>query len=304
MTERDDRTRYAPVAMFAYSRPEHTQRTLDALAANDLACDTDLIVFQDGPRNEIDEAACDATAEVVADTKGFRSVRLIRRESNIGLADNIISGVGEVVSQNGKVIVVEDDLVTAPHFLSFMNAALNRYENSPQVWHISGWTYPIETDGLEDAFFYRVMNCWGWATWADRWSAFDRSAELRKPFSAAQKKAFNLDGFHDFHEQIRDNLAERRRTWAIFWYATIFRRGGLCLNPARSLVENIGHDGTGENCGIGIEQATLCDQGSALTLPDEIRENELALARIKQHLRISFHRRALRRIIRYFRNAL
>ncbi len=103
-----------------------------------------------------------------------------------------------------------------------MNAALAHYEDNPRVWHVTGWTYPVDLGVPGDAFFWRVMNCWGWGTWADRWQYFRRDVEMGRDWSDEKRRRFNLDGAHDFHRQLRLNRIGRIRTWAIFWYATIF----------------------------------------------------------------------------------
>ena len=40
----------APVILFTYNRPEHTRRTIEALAKNELAQDTELFVFSDAAK--------------------------------------------------------------------------------------------------------------------------------------------------------------------------------------------------------------------------------------------------------------
>ena len=288
----------APIALFTFARPDHTARTLEALAANQLARQSDLIIFQDGPRPDTDPAAHEETTRIAETATGFRSVRLVQREENLGLAGNLYSGVSEILAEQESVIVVEDDVVTAPHFLSFMNQALGRYRHTGEVWHISGWNYPIDHDGMDDAFLWRVMNCWGWATWADRWQHFALDREqIANRFDANMRQRFNLDGAHNFYGQIRDNLSGKRLTWAIFWYATIFLNGGLCLNPTRSLTQNIGHDGTGENCGPGRARQNMDPERHAFSFPEELNENALAVSRVRRELRQTGWRSRLRRIL-------
>lgn len=270
----------SPIVLFVFARPDHTWQTLKALAANYLANQSDLIVYADAARNDTETERVSAVRSLVSTTRGFKSVTIIEREKNYGLARNIIEGVTEVCNQYGRAIVVEDDLVTSPYFLQFMNAALERYQDNPEVWHISGWNYPIDPDGLGDSFFWRVMNCWGWATWADRWTHYQKNPEqLVAHWQAEEIERFNL-GTADFWEHVLMNYSKKRDTWAIFWYATIFKHGGLCLNPARTLVQNIGHDGSGENCGHAADMfwSNLAD--SELTLPHEACESIYAVERV------------------------
>lgn len=272
----------APVVLFAFNRPVHTKKTLDALAANDLAPRSRLVVYCDGPRDERDEEAVAHVCRVVRETKGFLSVELREAKRNKGLAASIIDGVSSVCAQHGRAIVMEDDLVTSRAFLSFMNQALDRYEHEPAVWHISGWNYPIEQDGLGDAFFLRVMNCWGWATWRSRWQHFHKDADaLVSSFSRRDIKRFSLNGAGDFWKQVELNAAGRINTWAIYWYATIFKNAGLCLNPASSYVVNIGHDGSGTHGSRsqGLYDSPLCEKGNP-DFPADICESGVAIQRI------------------------
>lgn len=237
------------------------------------------------------------TRECVMQARGFRDVQIVARSANLGLACNIAQGVGQVCADRGRIIVLEDDLVTAPHFLRFMNQALERYEHEPRIWHINGWNYPMETRGLPDAYTWRLMHCWGWATWADRWAHYQKNpADLLATWSASDIQRFNLDGAQDFWAQVRANAGGQMNTWAVFWYATLFRQGGLCLSPAESLTLNTGLDGSGANCTASDAfQGELSGQ-SQWQWPVKLEENAEAVARARRyasHLRGSLPRRWL-----------
>ena len=196
----------APVALFTYARPEHTRRTLEALAAADGATETDVFVYADGARGPQDADRVEATREVARKATGFRSLTLIGRDRNFGLAANIIGGVTDMFEQHDRLIVLEDDIVPARGFLDYMNVALCRYGDEKRVWHISGWNYPVDPEGLPPFFFWRTMNCWGWATWADRWAMFRKEPDrLLAEWSSERRREFNLDGAHDFFAQVEDN---------------------------------------------------------------------------------------------------
>lgn len=292
--------RLAPVVLFAYARPDHTRRTLAALATNPLADQSDLIVYADAAQREADAEAVRAVRALVRSATGFRSVTIVERPENFGLARNIIEGVTEVCNHYGRVIVLEDDIVTSPSFLSFMNAALERYADEPCAWHVSGWNYPIDPEGLGDAFFWRAMNCWGWATWADRWAFFKKEPQLLIEYWDSVKiERFNLDGAYDFWGQVTANQKGITSTWAVFWYATIFENNGLCLNPAQSLVRNIGHDGSGENCG-SFDPFQVNDLGNMFNdLPECKGELSLAVQRIKSFLQPFFSQRLVWKVKKY-----
>lgn len=291
----------APIALFVYNRPWHTRQTVEALLENELASSSRLFVFSDGPKGEQDAPAVQEVRDYIKGITGFASIEIIERDTNWGLADNIVDGVFHIVNEFGKIIVLEDDLVTSPYFLRFMNEALEFYKDEPKVWHISGWNYPIDPEGLPDTFLWRVMNCWGWATWADRWQYYERDPEkLVREFSKDDIQRFNLDGAHNFWGQVKANVEGRMRTWAIFWYATIFKNDGLCLNPSQSLVQNIGHDGSGLNCG----KSNNFNNKTSKFLPHihkfDIFENELALKRIQEFL-LSIRPSFLKKIIQKYK---
>lgn len=274
----------APVCVFAFRRPDHTRQTLSALAASPLAGQTEVTVYVDGPRHDEDAALVRQVVEVAGSIRGFAGLEVIERATNAGLATSIGEGVSRTMDAQGRAIVVEDDIVTSPAFLSYMNLALERYADVPEVWHISGYNEPIRDNrGREGTALWRFMSCWGWASWADRWAHFERDpAALIAAFSEAQIHRFNLDGAHDFWAQVLANESGEIRTWAVFWYATIFRNGGLCLAPHQSYAQNIGFDGSGTH-GVtndGYVQKAL-NPDMTPSFPDRLVEDTEALARLR-----------------------
>lgn len=248
----------APVVLFVYARPEHTRRTLEALAANALADQSELIVYADAERSERDAEAVGAVRELVCATSGFRSVTLIERDMNFGLARNIIEGVSEVLRQHECVIVLEDDMVTSPFFLTYMNEALERYANDDRVISIHGYVYPL-AGALPEAFFLPGADCWGWATWRRGWTCFnpDGAQLLRELKQRKLERAFDYEGSYPYTKMLEAQIAGTNDSWAIRWYASAFLLGKLTLYPGRSLVHNIGNDASG----------THCNQSSAMDAP-------------------------------------
>lgn len=280
--------RSAPVALFTFNRPRHTRRTLECLLANHGSEQTDLFVFCDGPRSAADASAVAEVREYLHSIRGFRRTTITEREANCGLANSIIGGVTEIVSTHGRVIVVEDDMVTSPHFLRYMNDALERYEREERVMHVSGYMFPIEHENLGQAFFLKVMLCWGWGTWARAWNCYTRDADsIDRQFTAEMKREFNLGGSNDFWGQLQANRGGTIDTWAVFWYASIFLRNGLCLNPAVSLVHNIGHDGTGIHCGDAGEIDEKLNDRPVTEWPSSVIEDRVGSARLAQYFRDS-----------------
>lgn len=247
----------APLAVFVHKRLTHTQRTLQALAANELAERADLIVFSDGAKSDGDPTLVAEVREFVRSVTGFRSVKVVERERNLGLAQSIISGVSEVLESHESVIVVEDDLVTSPYFLQYMNDALNRYCHDDRVASIHGYVYPVR-EKLPETFFLRGADCWGWATWRRAWKLFnpDGRSLLRELEERNLTFAFDFGGAYPYTQMLRDQIAGRNDSWAIRWYASTFLANALTLYPGRSLVQNIGVDGSGTHCGTSTSFET------------------------------------------------
>ncbi|MCP8689369.1 glycosyltransferase [Marinobacterium sedimentorum] len=275
----------APIVLFVYNRPWHTQQTVEALQRNQLASQSELFIYSDAPKNEETKPQVKQVRDYIKTVSGFKTVTIIERDKNWGLAENIIDGVTEIVNMYGRIIVLEDDLVTSPYFLNFMNDALSFYNNEDKVWHISGWNYPIDSEGLDSTFLWHVMNCWGWATWRDRWRGFIKNPEqLIASWDKDKVYEFNLYGKQDFWSQVQANSNGSLNTWAVFWYSSIFQNGGLCLNPVKTYVENIGLDGSGENCGNNNELNSRLSDVICSDFESCLFENENALAKVLQLL--------------------
>lgn len=239
----------APILLFVYNRPFHTKKTLDHLRANTLAGESDLYIFSDGPKNAEATPHVEAVRELVRSTSGFKSVNIVEASINKGLARSIIDGVNHLTQTHDFVIILEDDIITSPLFLSYMNHARNFYAKNEQVMHVSGYMYDIDKNELPETFFLCQATCWGWGTWARAWKHFEKNPQKYAAIIKGKKRRqFNLQNSYNFYRQIEENLAGRINTWAIFWYASIFHHNGLSLHPKFSLCQNIGHDGTGVHC--------------------------------------------------------
>ncbi len=273
----------APIVLFVYNRPDHTKQTVEALQKNELAIGSELFIYSDAAKNENAEQKVNEVREYIKSIDGFKKITIIEREKNWGLANSIIDGVTKIVNEYGKIIVLEDDLVTSPYFLKFMNEALEIYKDEEKVWHISGWNYPIDTDKLDNIFLWRLMNCWGWATWADKWKYYEKDVnKVINKFDKNDIKRFNIDGTENFWQQILLNKENKINTWAIFWYATIFKQNGLCINPSETFIENIGHDGSGIHCGESASFSSKLSKNDNINFNVNLEENLIALKRIQK----------------------
>ena len=240
----------APIVVFTYNRPEHTQRTLDALLQNPLANESDIIIYSDSARTANHNKAVDEVRSYLSELTGFRSIKVIHRDKNFGLAESIIQGVTEVLQQSEKVIVLEDDMVVSPYFLEYMNEALEKFFDDDRVISVHGYVYPVKIE-LPEAFFLTGADCWGWATWQRCWALFNSDGQylLDELVRRHLIQEFDYNGAYPFLSMLKDQIKGANDSWAIRWHASAFLAGKLTLYPGRSLVHNIGTDSSGTHCG-------------------------------------------------------
>jgi len=264
---------YAPIALFVYNRPWHTRQAVEVLLANKEAAQSRLYVFSDAAR---DAAAHQAVAEVrtyIRSIAGFRAVAIVERETNFGLARSIIDGVTRLCEEYGRVIVLEDDLVTSPHFLAYMNDALTRYENEERVMQIAGYMFPVNLDLEEDALFLPFTSSWGWATWERAWRSFDAQGTGFQQLADDKnlRRAFDLNGKYAYFKMLESQRLGKTNSWAVRWYLSVFLMNGLTLYPKKTLVGNLGFDGSGVNCvASSIEERAIDQDFRAISFPQLI----------------------------------
>ncbi|HVW94733.1 MAG TPA: hypothetical protein VHA56_02025 [Mucilaginibacter sp.] len=291
----------APIALFVYNRPEHTRRTLSYLQKNLLADESRLFIFSDAPKNSDDRPKVDQVRALINEVTGFKSVKVITRTENLGLANSVISGVTQLVNEYGKVIVFEDDLLSSPYTLEYFNKALNRYATEEKVMHIGAYMYDLTDKNLPETFFFRAATSWGWATWARAWVNFEDDVDvLLNQFDKQKIDRFSINGTMNFWKQLVGFKAGKNDSWAIRWYASIFLKGGLTLNPSRSLIKNIGNDGSGTHSNLENMYQVKIAKTAITKFPDEINEDMQAYAAIKNFLR---HRKGtlIQRGVRFVR---
>lgn len=294
----------SPIALFVYNRPWHICQTVKALQKNELADRSDLFIYSDSPKDEQNEKAVQKVREYIHTIDGFKTVIIREREENMGLAGSIIDGVTAVVNKYGRVIVLEDDLVTSPFFLRYMNDALKLYEREEKVISIHGYIYPL-SEKLPSTFFLRDADCWGWATWKLGWDLFEEDGQrlLNELEERKLTKLFDFNGTYGYTQMLRDQIAGKNNSWAVRWYASAFLRERLTLYPGISLICNIGFDGVGTHCDTSVAFDVKIAQEPISVRPINIIENLEVRKAIEDYFRFL---KALpkRRILHFIKNYL
>jgi len=251
---------YAPIALFTYNRAAHTRQAVESLLQNEEARGSDLYIFSDGPKTPKKAEGVRLNREYIHTVKGFKSVTIIEREKNWGLANSLIAGITELTGKFGRVIVVEDDLVVSPYFLKFMNDGLNKYQDDNRVSAISAFLNPINSKAPE-TFFLRYFACWGWATWKRAWDLLNTDAKELLRQMRWKKDNFNIGGTGPFYGHLYCHKVGLVDSWAVRFYASSFLADKLVLFPGHTMAIQSGMDGSGIHSGI-------CDTFSNMELSD------------------------------------
>ena len=240
----------APIVLFVYNRLWHTQQTIEALQNNVLAKQSELYIYSDEANTEKIQKSVNEVRQYIDKIDGFKSVTIIKRIKNFGLAESIIDGVTTIVNQYGRIIVLEDDMVVSPYFLEYMNEALDQFVDDDRVISVHGYVFPVDII-LPEAFFLPGADCWGWATWRRGWQIFNPNGKylLDELMRRHLIQEFDYNGAYPFLNMLRDQIKGENDSWAIRWHASAFLANKLTLYPGRSLVNNIGNDSSGVHSG-------------------------------------------------------
>ena len=283
------------IALFVYNRPEHTLEVLKGLQRNNIS---KLYIFSDGIKDEKDRDSVGKVRNSI-DSIDWCETEIIKSEKNKGLADSIVHGVNYVLERHTRIIVLEDDCVPSDDFIVFMEKCFNKYENNEKVMNVTGYSLPIKSldNYLYDIYFSHRSSSWGWGTWRRAWKYFDRNksilAEIEK--SSNLRKKINRAG-EDLIPMLKNQIDSKLDSWAVFWSINIIKNDGVCVNPIKSKIKNIGHDSTGTHCGSSdrYEVKIVKEDINLLNFPDKIIIDNEIIKRYKEFFHINLKNRAKR----------
>ena len=278
----------SPIAFFAYKRPEHTKKSLKSLFQNESAESSELFIFCEGAKRPEDKESVRQVRQVARSKQWCGKVHIIEHEKNLGCANSIIYGVTKLCEEYGSVIVIEDDLLLSPYFLDYMNLALNLYKDESRVMQISAHMFPVKFKSLqEDSFFLPFTTSWGWATWQRAWQHFDPDMKGYEQLKLNKNKRykFDLNGSFFYFNMLESQLNGQIDAWDIRWYLSTFMLDGLILFPKKSLVENIGFDGSGTHCGSSLSLDGEMTQDKILSMPKSLKLNYKEVNAVFKYLR-------------------
>ena len=262
----------APIVVFAYNRPNHLLRCLNSLLTNPESSESSLHIFVDGPKSDKDRDLVEQCVKISQGIAGFKSLKVVVSDENLGLARSIRKGVTSIFKYNDSIIVIEDDLVVASTALNFLNSGLDKYGLSDKVASIQLFQYPVKID-LEDPVFLRGADCWGWATWKKNWENVEFDPEKLLNQLSQYRDDFNLGGSARFYEMLQDLALQAIDSWAICWHASMYLEEKISLYPPDSLCLNTGSDGSGTHASSVDYFSVALGDSKEWLLPIKIEED-------------------------------
>lgn len=259
---------FAPIAIFAYKRKDKIEQCLSSLKKCDGFDKSQLFIFSDGFKGEADKGQVGEVRDYLrtfSQMCSCKSIEIIESKYNKGLANSIITGVTSIVNKYGKIIVVEDDLIVSKDFIKYMNIGLDFYETNKRYGMISAYTYPLkELDSYDkDVYVTRKGDCWGWATWKDRWETVDWELKNFDEYLSNKKerKAFSSLEY-GLEEQLISQHNGKLDAWAARWIFHLFQHNYLTVYPKICRAVNMGNDSSGENCSTDDKYSNILYQGN------------------------------------------
>ena len=293
----------APIVLFVYNRPSHTKKAIEALKNNELAGESDLFIFSDGAKSENNAQRVDEVRAYIKTIKGFGGVEVTEREKNFGLAHSILSGVNHVSSLYDRVIVLEDDVITAHSFLTFMNNALEFYQTNKSIFSVSGYPYSIKIPGSykKDVFISYRASSWGWGTWKDRWEKVDWEVKDFSSFIKDKKaqKLFNRAG-EDVTPMLKAQIWGEIDSWAIRWTYSHSKHNAYCLLPIIPLCKNIGTDSSGTHSATSQRfDVNINNNRNIIKLTNDLKFDDEIILRIRKLAKLSLFRKIVNKLKDY-----
>lgn len=271
----------APIILFVYNRVEHTRQAVEALLENDLAEESNLYIFSDGPASG-EESAVKKVRDYIHHISGFKEINIIERKNNYGIEKSETSAITEILSSYLEAIILEDDLVVAHNFLDYMNCALKKYSKEKKIFYISGYSHlKKKSKRLPDSMLLSMPTTWGWATWRDRWIYFQeipKKSDVEKIINNRERlRRYDFNGayYRAWGNMLVDQYKTGQYTWDVSWHIAQFQNNALVLFPNQTLVKNIGFDGSGTHG--EIRENVIADWTNVDTkvqfYPDRIEES-------------------------------
>ena len=227
------------ILIFAYNRPSHLKRLIISLEDYGINAAT---LFLDGPKN-IKDKVCQDEIIFMLKTNKLIKFNIFRKKKNLGLAESLQKGIDKMSKKYKKLIILEDDCIPRKEFFLFMHKAFEVYKNKKNISAICGYQLPDLHQKKKIYIKSILLNHfipWGWGVWSEKWIEYRKNKKkifIKKILNRI--KASNIIKLKKFL-----NL---KRLWTPRYVIYNYIFNNSYIFPSKSLVKNIGFDGSGIN---------------------------------------------------------
>lgn len=228
------------VVVFGYNRPSHLRRLLISLENYKLK---KIYFFLDGPKNKFDKINQKEILLMIKKNP-FLNIKMYQAKKNLGLKKSIENGLKVLSKKYNFAIVFEDDCIPRKEFFKFTKLNLKHF-NSNKYAAICGYLYkPLHKKFLKNKKIFTLQFSnfcpWGYCINLNIWSEYQNNK--KKINKVRYPKDIILD-------KIR-KITNSKKVWTLNFMTFCKIKKYNFLYPSRSLIKNIGFDGSGLNSKI------------------------------------------------------
>lgn len=291
----------SPIIIFSYNRPKHLNNLIDSLILNKATKLSKIFFFCDGPKNNYDHKMISRIKMLLRNKKIKIHYKNFRKK-NIGLANNIISGVTFVLKRYKSCIVLEDDLILNSCCINFMNVMLNNFKNTKSVGSVSAHSYINDFSTKKKFNFYvtKRHSSWCWGTWSRVWNDIDwNSKEIDFHFeNKIRLKKFSVGG-NDLNLLLWGNHKKIINSWAIRFNFHCILKSLKSIQPRFSMIKNDGRDFSGTHEKFNFKPTKSYNFKPKLGSLNYILKNTYKSRKLDTYIK-KIHRRSFKLSIKYF----
>ena len=273
----------APITLFVHARPDRAAAALDAIKQCELADQSCLTIFCDGPSTPDEQDDVDRVRAIANNTVGFKHLDVVEFEEHKGRSQLICDAVSQITGSHGRVVVVEDDLIVSPHFLRYINDGLDKYATEESVVSICGYSYNSQSD-LSETYLLPGAHSWGWATWRRGWELFrsDANGLVKDVTEQGLIYEFDSGGAEPMTQLLSESARNDELSWSLCWMASAILVDKLTLHPGRSLVAHRDYSTKAAAVAPVIKSPLSSDAVGVEQIPIEVNDD------LMQELKASF----------------
>ena len=231
------------IAVFAYNRPSHLRRVLIALENYKI---NSVNLFVDGPKNQKDRIIQKDFKQIFKDNKFNKKMKKTLHVSNknIGLAKSIERGISQLSKKYEYILILEDDCIPRPEVFKFISKNLSNLKKDgiggiccyqlPEIHRI------YENNNELNNFILKYFIPWGWCLASKNWRQFKKNKLIMSKKKIEDKILKKIDHI----------VKDKKKIWSLNFMKYNQLTNKNFIFPSKSLIKNIGFDGSGVNSKI------------------------------------------------------